>query len=90
MIGKVRQLGWLFVELGVILIAICLVLQVVLGDSGGPVVAAISANALAMLQRVPAGIALAVASLLVVERLLRARLAGPPPAAGGAPPAGPP
>ena len=73
MIDKIRRLGWIAVEIGVILVALALLLHVILGEAGGEAVSAIAANALTVLQGLPAGTIVGLAALGVLTVLLRAR-----------------
>lgn len=74
MLEKLRGFGWLAVEFGTIVVALCVLLSVILGDQAGHPVADIAANAVALPQKLPAGITLGLAALIVLWRLLEARL----------------
>ena len=74
MIHTLRAYGWNAIELGLIAVAACVILHVILGAAGGPVVNAVSANAIALLQALPPGVTVGVSLVVVVERIVRARL----------------
>ncbi len=74
MFSKIRLIGWIAVEIGLILVALALLLHVILGDAGGSAVTTIANNALALLQSLPSGTIVGLAALAVLYLLLRSRL----------------
>ncbi len=55
-IDRIRKAGWLAVEVGVLLVILCVLLNIILGPaSSGDFVTAVATNANTFLQGLPAG-----------------------------------
>lgn len=74
MFEKIRHVGWLAVEIGLILVSLAVLLDIILGKQGGPAVTSIAENAIAFLQSLPAGTLVGLAALWVLYLLARSRL----------------
>lgn len=74
MLEKLRGFGWLAVEFGAIIVALCLLLSVILGDKAGHPVADIAANAIALLRKLPPGTTVGLVVLIVLWRMIEVRL----------------
>ena len=55
MLQKLTKLGWHVVELGFMLVILCVLLNIILGKDSGGFVSSVAANALDFLQKVPSG-----------------------------------
>ncbi|MGH6982517.1 MAG: hypothetical protein ACREFC_15050 [Stellaceae bacterium] len=74
MIDKIRRYGWLAVEAAFIIVVLCLLLNIILGDeAGGDFIATVAGNAIHMLQEVPPGIVIGVVLIVVFYRYLEYR-----------------
>jgi hypothetical protein len=73
MLDRIRQVGWAAVEIGAILVALAVLLDVLLGKDGGPVVTSIAENTQAFLQSLPAGTVVGLVALGVLYHLVRSR-----------------
>ncbi len=61
---RVRRIGWFVVEAGFFLVALCVLLEIILGPQGGGFVTAVAERAKAFLQAVPPGAVLGVVILV--------------------------
>lgn len=66
MIEKITKLGWLVIELGFMLVVLCVLLSIILGKEGGGFISSVAANALDLLQKVPSGTVLGIFLILVL------------------------
>jgi hypothetical protein len=73
MIERVRKTGWLAAEVGLLLIVLCVLLSILLGKDGGPVVAAVAENASKFLGGLPPGVTLGVALILFFFGFVKSR-----------------
>lgn len=63
--------GWLIAKAGLLLIILCMILKIVLGDSAGTFVSTVAFNANSFLQGLPAGTIVGLAAVVVAFELLR-------------------
>jgi hypothetical protein len=75
MVERVRKYGWLAVEAAFLLIVLCVLLNVILGEAGGEFIAAVSENAMHFLQEIPPGIVVGLVLVVVLYRFIRSGLA---------------
>jgi hypothetical protein len=75
MIEQIRRVGWLAAEAGLLLIVLCIVLNILLGKDGGPVISSIAENASKFLAALPPGVALGVALILLLYWFVTSRTA---------------
>lgn len=61
---RVRRIGWFVVEAAFLLVALCVLLEIVLGPQAGGFVSGVAERAKMFLQAVPSGVALGVAILV--------------------------
>lgn len=73
MIERIRKVGWTAVEAASLLIILCLLLNVILGESSGAFIAGVASNTTRFLQEIPAGALLGVVLLAVMYGWYRAR-----------------
>ena len=75
MIERIRKIGWLAAEAGLLLIVLCILLNILLGKDGGPVISSIAENASKFLAALPPGVALGVALILLLYWFVTSRTA---------------
>ena len=73
MIDRIKKIGWLAVEVGILLIAICILLRILLGNDGGAYIASVSDNATKFLQALPPGVALGAAMIVLLYWFVKAK-----------------
>jgi len=66
MIQKFTKIGWLVIELGFMLVIVCVLLNIILGKEGGGFISSVAANALDFLQKVPSGTFLGIFLILAL------------------------
>jgi hypothetical protein len=71
---RLRKLGWAAVEAGFLLIALCLVLDIILGERADSFISGVASNATQFLQAQPPGVLVGTVLLVLVYLLVRARL----------------
>ena len=76
LLERIRKLGWSAVEIASVLVLLCVLLDIILGPSGGSFITAVAGNAKGFLQTVPPGATLGVALLVVMYWFYRARQRG--------------
>ena len=52
---RIRLWGWRAIELAAMAVLLCVLLHIILGDSGGALITAVAGNAVRFAQDVPAG-----------------------------------
>lgn len=70
MIDQIRRIGWLAVEAGLLLIALCIILSIILGKENAGWVSAVSENAQQFLNTLPPGVVVGVAVLVLIYRYM--------------------
>jgi len=73
MLNKIRTIGWAAVEIGAILVALAVLLNILLGKDGGAVVTSIADNTQTFLQGLPAGTIVGLVALGALFHLIRSR-----------------
>ena len=68
-----RKIGWLAVEAGLLLVALCVLLDIILGPQGGGFVSSVAGNAKAFLQAIPPGTFLGVVIVVLLYGFIRSR-----------------
>ena len=76
LLERIRKLGWGAVEIGVVVVLLCILLDIIVGPDGGSFIAAVAGNATRFLQSVPPGAVLGVAVLVGLYWFYRARQRG--------------
>ncbi|MBI4190930.1 MAG: hypothetical protein HY525_10380 [Betaproteobacteria bacterium] len=73
---KIRQFtkyGWLAVEVSLLLVVLCVLLNIILGKESGGFISSVAANALDFMQKVPAGTLLGVFLILVLYWIIKSK-----------------
>lgn len=73
MLDRVRRVGWLFAEAGLLVVVLCVLLNIILGaERSGEFIASVARNATAFLQALPAGTLVGLAAIALAYWLLKA------------------
>ncbi|MSO93520.1 MAG: hypothetical protein EXQ86_09005 [Rhodospirillales bacterium] len=72
-VERVRKIGWLAVEAAVVLVALCVLLDIILGSQGGGFVTSVAGNAKGFLQAIPPGTFLGVVIVVLLYWFVRSR-----------------
>jgi ABC-type dipeptide/oligopeptide/nickel transport system permease component len=75
---QLRVIGWAAVEAAFLLIVLCLLLNIIIGDKTDSFISAVAKNATAFLQSLPPGIFLGLVLLVLIYGFLKSRLWPPP------------
>lgn len=73
MMTHIRRAGWFVVELALLLVILCVLLNIILGTEGSSFITQVAANATNFLQHIPPGTFLGVVLILVLAWMFRAR-----------------
>ena len=73
MLTLIRRTGWFVVELALLLVILCVLLNLILGAESGSFIASVATNVTTFLQRIPPGSFLGVVLILVMAWLVRQR-----------------
>jgi hypothetical protein len=71
---RLRTIGWAVVEAAFLVIVLCLLLNIILGDGADSFIAGVAKNATDFLERLPPGIILGIALIAMVYALVKSRL----------------
>ena len=71
---RLRTIGWAVVEAAFLLIVLCVLLNIILGGEADSFIASVARNATDFLQRLPAGVILGVALIVMIYGLVKSRL----------------
>ena len=71
---RLRAIGWGVVEAAFLLVALCVLLNIILGGEAGPFIAGVAKNATDFLQGLPPGVVLGVALIVMIYGLMKSRL----------------
>lgn len=71
---QLRTLGWAVVEAAFMLIALCVLLNIILGGAADSFIAGVAGNATDFLQSLPPGVLLGVVMITVIYSLVKSRL----------------
>lgn len=74
---QLRSIAWAVVEAAFLLIVLCLLLNIIIGDKGDSFISGVAKNATAFLQSLPPGVFLGLVLIVVIWGFLRARLFPP-------------
>jgi len=73
---KIRQFtkyGWLAVEVSLLLVVLCVLLNIILGKESGGFISSVAANALDFMQKIPAGTLVGVFLILLLYWVIKSR-----------------
>jgi hypothetical protein len=71
---RLRTIGWAVVEAAFLLIVLCILLNIILGGETDSFIASVAKNAADFLQRLPPGVVLGVALIVMIYGLVKSRL----------------
>ena len=74
LLTRLRTIGWAVVEAAFLLIVLCVLLNIILGGDTDSFIASVAKNATDFLQRLPPGIVLGVALIVMIYGLVKSRL----------------
>jgi Na+-translocating ferredoxin:NAD+ oxidoreductase RnfE subunit len=75
---QLRVIAWAAVEAAFLLIVLCLLLNIIIGDKADSFISTVAKNATAFLQSLPPGIFLGLVLLVLIYGFLKSRLRPPP------------
>jgi len=73
-LARLRTIGWAVVEAAFLLIVLCVLLNIILGSAADSFIAGVATNATEFLQRLPPGIVVGVALIVMIYGLMKSRL----------------
>ncbi len=71
---RLRTIGWAVVEAAFLLIVLCILLNIILGGEADSFVAGVAKNATDFLQRLPPGVVLGIALIVMIYGMVKSRL----------------
>ena len=71
------MIGWAAVEAAFLLIVLCLLLYIIIGDKADSFISTVATNATAFLQSLPPGIFLGLVLIVLIYGVVRSRLLPP-------------
>jgi hypothetical protein len=74
---QLRVIGWAAVEAAFLLIVLCLLLNIIIGDKADSFISTVAKNATAFLQSLPPGIFLGLVLIAPIYGVVRSRLLPP-------------
>ncbi|HEX6443435.1 MAG TPA: hypothetical protein VF007_14685 [Stellaceae bacterium] len=74
---QLRRVAWAVVEAAFLLIVLCLLFNIIIGDKADSFISSVAKNATAFLQSLPPGIFLGLVLIVVIWGFLRSRLLPP-------------
>jgi Na+-translocating ferredoxin:NAD+ oxidoreductase RnfE subunit len=74
---QLRRIAWAVVEAAFLLIVLCLLFNIIIGDKADSFISSVAKNATAFLQSLPPGIFLGLVLIVVIWGFLRSRLLPP-------------
>ena len=74
---QLRRIAWAAVEAAFLLIVLCLLLNIIIGDKADSFISGVAKNATAFLQSLPPGIFLGLVLIVVIWGFLRLRILPP-------------
>jgi hypothetical protein len=77
LLRQLRAIGWAAVEAAFLLIVLCVLLNILIGDKPDSFISAVAKNATAFLQQLPPGVFLGLVLIAVIWGFLRSRLLPP-------------
>jgi len=74
---QLRTIGWAAVEAAFLVVVLCLLLNIIIGDKADSFISTVAKNATAFLQSLPPGIFLGLVLLVLIYGFLKSRLSPP-------------
>ena len=75
---QLQTIGWAAVEAAFLVVVLCLLLNIIIGDKADSFISTVAKNATAFLQSLPPGIFLGLVLLVLIYGFLKSRLRPPP------------
>jgi hypothetical protein len=66
MLEQIRKIGWWVVEAALLIVVLCVLLNIIVGNQSGSFISGVAANALNFLKEVPSGTFLGIVLLLLM------------------------
>ena len=73
MIEQIVRLGWRIVEVVLLLVVLCVLLNIIVGQGSGIFITSVAANALGFLQAIPSGTVVGVVLVVLLYWTIKAR-----------------
>lgn len=73
MLTQIRRAGWFVVELALLVVILCVLLNLIVGAEGGSFISSVATNTTNFLQRIPSGTLLGIALVLALVWLIRGK-----------------
>jgi hypothetical protein len=73
MFDRVKRIGWLAVESGLVLIALCVIFNIILGQESGSFISSVADNLTKFIQSLPPGVTIGMAMIALVYWLAATR-----------------
>jgi hypothetical protein len=73
MLEQIVRLGWRIVEVVLLLVVLCVLLNIIVGQGSGVFIASVAANALGFLQAIPSGTVVGVLLVVLLYWTIKAR-----------------
>jgi ABC-type dipeptide/oligopeptide/nickel transport system permease component len=74
---QLRTIGWAAVEASLLLIVLCLLLNIIIGDKADSFISTVAKNATTFLQSLPPGIFLGLVLIVLIYGFVKSRLLPP-------------
>jgi len=74
MFDQIKRIGWVTVESGLLLIVLCIILNIILGQQGGSYIASVAENAAKFMQSLPPGVTVGMAMIALLYWFAKTRL----------------
>jgi hypothetical protein len=75
MMDQIRKIGWLAAEAGLLIVILCVLLNIILGnEDSGAFVASVAANANSFLRGLPSGLIMGLALIVLAYGLVKSGL----------------
>ena len=71
---QMRRVGWAVVEAAFLLVVFCVLLNIILGGDADSFISGVAGNATNLLERLPAGVFLGIALIVMIYALVNSRL----------------
>jgi len=71
---RLRTIGWAVVEAAFLLIVLCILLNIILGGEADSFIAGVAKNATDFLERLPPGVVLGIALIVMIYGMVKSRL----------------
>jgi hypothetical protein len=73
MLEQITRVGWRIIELLLLLVILCVLLNIIVGQDSGAVIASVATNALRFLQDIPSGTVVGVLLVVLLYWIVKVR-----------------